>query len=445
MTQTKVAPRAPTFEAVPIPAQFLNHQHNVTLCIDFFLVQGLDFLHTISLGIGFRNVALVTDCTYKTIIKDKEINSVIKLYHDQGLLVRDIHANSQFACKQDVVQPINMDIVTPDTRVGEVERSIRTVKQRIRSCAHGLPFKQLPKLMVQHIVSDAVRYLNQFRRKNDISTTLSPDTIALGVCYPDYATMRVEFGSCVQVFKDSDPTNTPRASSLGAVALSPNANSQGAHHFMSLSTGACISRYRWVDFPTPDTAIARVEALAIADGQLLLKDSGLVVEWRPDHPIDNSENDRDYDPSSNVPSDEELKRADYDPIDASELADLADFPPQDQRAPLGNADENHYDGEHRDQHHIIESEVGGDNNSLNGIINTELGGYDDDDEGISNSNHSRNGKEVLEHKVGNETENEEDIEQGRNFFYDGNVNKAVQQADEAHCTSSHWRQSRPHS
>ena len=115
---------------------------------------------------------------------------------------------------------------------------------------------------------------------------MSPATIVLGVGTPDYNAMRIEFGAFAQVFEDVDPTNTPRARSMGAIALNPTGNSHGSYHFLSLATGSRISRHRWVAQPIPDTAIARVEVLALADGQPLIQSSGIVVEHRPDYPID---------------------------------------------------------------------------------------------------------------------------------------------------------------
>ena len=53
--------------------------------------------------------------------------------------------------------------------------------------------------------------------------------------------MQLDFGACVQVFEDHDPTNTPRARSMGAIALDPTGNAQGDYNFLSLATGARIS------------------------------------------------------------------------------------------------------------------------------------------------------------------------------------------------------------
>jgi hypothetical protein len=64
MIRSITAPRAPTFEAIPLPAPITAHHRNVTLCVDFFFVQGIAVLHTISRGIGFRTIAQVADRTH---------------------------------------------------------------------------------------------------------------------------------------------------------------------------------------------------------------------------------------------------------------------------------------------------------------------------------------------------------------------------------------------
>ncbi len=191
--------------------------------------------------------------------------------------------------------------------------------------------------MIIQMLADCVRCLNQFPRKNGISATMSPATIVTGTGTPDYASMRLEFGTYAQVFEDHDPTNTPHARSLGAMALNPTSNTQGDYYFLSLASGARISRHNWTTLPIPDTAIARVEAIALHEGQPLVQDRGLVVEWRPDHPIDPSEYDLDY-AAPDDPTDEPLDARDFDFVDADELTDLhLDAPPA---APVQGAPQN---------------------------------------------------------------------------------------------------------
>ena len=308
-TQSTPAPHVPTFEAVPIPPPVLEHHSQVTLCMDFFFVQGMPFYHTISRGIGFRTVKQVSDRSKAVILP--VTRRVIKLYQSRGFKVSDIHADNEFECIRENVRPVEMNIVP----------SVRTIKERLRTCVHGLPFERLPKLMIRHMVDDAVRCLNQFPWKNGISADMSPAAIVTGHPPPDFNTMRLEFGTYVQVFEDNDPTNTTRARSMGAIALGPTGNAQGDFNFMSLSSGAKISRHQWTALPMTDTSIARVHALGIEDNQPLIQERGLVVEWRPDHPIDDSEYDRTYNLPRNLPVDGFVP-ADYDPIDDDEAADL---------------------------------------------------------------------------------------------------------------------------
>ena len=175
--------------------------------------------------------------------------------------------------------------------------------------------------MVVHIVKDAVRCLNQFLWSHGVSDTMSPDTIITGAPPPDYNNLRLEFGSYVQVFEEEEPSNTLRARSTGAIALTPTGNASGDYYFMSLATGAVISKHSWTELPITETAIARVEAIALNENQPLVQDSGLVIEWRPNQPIPDNEYDFDYELPRNPVVDDP---PDFDDdIDPDELLDLA--------------------------------------------------------------------------------------------------------------------------
>jgi hypothetical protein len=233
------ASRVPTYTAVPIPAPIMLHHRNISLCVDLFFVQGNAFFHTISRDIGYRTATAIADRKQGTLWR--ELKAAIHTYTIRGLKVCDVHCDLEFECLRPKLLPIVMDVVSPDSHVGEIERSNRTVQERLRACVHGLPFKRIPRLMVKHMVKDAIRCLNQFPWKYGVSYTLSPAAIVTGAGPPDYAALRLEFGSYVQVFEDPQPTNTPRARSLGAIALSPTGNAQGDYHFLSLATGAVIT------------------------------------------------------------------------------------------------------------------------------------------------------------------------------------------------------------
>jgi len=188
----------------------------------------------------------------------------------------------EFACIQHNVLPTQFNITPRDAHVGEVERSIRTIKERVRADIHDMPFKRLPKLIIVELVRRAVQVLNQFPALDGVSDTLSPLNIMTGKPSPDYHQMKIDFGSYVQVFEDNDPTNTTKSRRTGAIVLNPTGNAQGDYHFMSLTTGRRLARRQWTLVPMTDAVIAAVEARAEAERQPLIAGGCPTFEWRPD-------------------------------------------------------------------------------------------------------------------------------------------------------------------
>jgi hypothetical protein len=171
------------------------------------------------------------------------------------------------------------------------------------------------------MIFDAVRCLSQFLWCYSILDTLSPDSLVTSRPSPDYNHFKLEFGTYVHVFEDNAPSNTPKACSLGAIALDPTGNAQGDYNFMSLATGAHISWHQWTALPMTDTAIARVEALGINNDQPLVQEHRFVVKWQPHHPICNDKYNRNYTPPANMQDDLDLPHQ-FAPINADKATDL---------------------------------------------------------------------------------------------------------------------------
>ncbi len=240
MHRTAAVPQEPTFKAIPPPHPSRHTIAMLRCALISFFVQGIGFLHTLSRSIGFRTVIPIADRSHKT--NFAELLAVINLYRSRGLSVCNHHADNEFECICEI-RPVAMNIASANSHLGEVEQSIRTIKERLCACVHGLPFWRLPKLMITHIAANSARCLNQFPRVNGISLTMSPLTIITGAATPDHNAMHLELGTHVQVFGDHAPTNTPRGRFLGAIALCPTGNTQGDYYVLSMSTGARISRH----------------------------------------------------------------------------------------------------------------------------------------------------------------------------------------------------------
>jgi hypothetical protein len=166
-----------------------------------------------------------------------ETQAVINMYKARGFNISRVEADREFFCITNDILPTTLNVADADDHVHEVERSIRTVKERTRCTVQGLPFKRIPKAMMRAAIEGAHKALNQFPANNGVSDFLSPLTIMTGRPNPDYNDMRIEFGAYAQVFEDNDPTNTAKARTTGAIALTPTGNAQGGFFFLSLVTG----------------------------------------------------------------------------------------------------------------------------------------------------------------------------------------------------------------
>jgi len=170
-----------------------------------------------------------------------KMKHALDLYSSRGFCVVDIHSDMEFECIQHDFLPVTLNLTPCDAHIGEVERSIRTIKERVQSDIHGLPFRRLPKLMITELIRRAMMLLNVFPALNGVSKTLSPRSIMTGKPNLDYNHCKIEFGSYALVFEDNDPTNTTKSRSTGAIALNPTGNTEGDYHFMSLTSGCQLA------------------------------------------------------------------------------------------------------------------------------------------------------------------------------------------------------------
>ena len=251
------------------------------------------------------------------------VNKSVFEYTSRGFEVVDAHADKEFECLHGSLGNVSLEICGPDEHVPEVERSTRMMKETMRATAHGLPYCRLPKIMIVELVAMATRCLNGFSKEDGVSEHMSPHSIVTGRSRVDYNKIPLEFGSYVQLLDRS--VNTIRSRAIGAIALNPTGNENGAYWFMSLKTGQVITKGpgSWTEVPITDIAIAHVENLAKQEGQPLLQDSNLLVEWHPNQPFDDDdEYDDDYEPSV-VGSKDDVDLEVDDPI-GEELVDLDD-------------------------------------------------------------------------------------------------------------------------
>ena len=82
----------------------------------------------------------------------------MKLYRSRGFVIDRILGDSEFRSNKlkEHVLSIILDMRAAGEHVEDIERGIRTLKEKSRSVYHGCPFNQIPKLMTVHLLEGAV-------------------------------------------------------------------------------------------------------------------------------------------------------------------------------------------------------------------------------------------------------------------------------------------------
>jgi hypothetical protein len=256
----------PSNQIRPLPSKILEKHRDVTLCFDIFFVDGLAFVGTVARSLHFLTVEYIKNRTILTHVFPC-LQKVHHLYKARGFKITMTHADEELTSLQHPLlelDGIGLNIAATNEHVPEMERAIRTIKERNRSTVSGLPYKHYSTILKKALVSHAISWLNTFPHADGVSETMSPRTILTGVI-PDYAVhCRVLIGAYCEVHNENDPSNTETPRTSPVIAIDPTGNLQGSYCFLSLATGKCVKRRKWTELPITDDVIARVHELACA-------------------------------------------------------------------------------------------------------------------------------------------------------------------------------------
>ena len=265
-------------DIIQIPKQMYANMKNVTLCIDFFFVNGVTVFHSISRKLGYRTVSFPTNRTAGSILS--ELQDIYRIYNARGFKIIEIHADNEFKKIEKNILPIRLRTVGVDEHVPEVERSIQTLKNESRSVCHAMPYKCIPRIMIRELVKQGNEFLNAFGNEDSLATGLSPRNILDNLPHVDYNDLKYEFGQYVQLHVTQKFTNNMKSRTIGAIVLGPN-NIRGTYTYMSLETGEKKDGRVVAALPITDDVIHRVEQLGLKQGQPYRNSKMLQFEWRP--------------------------------------------------------------------------------------------------------------------------------------------------------------------
>jgi hypothetical protein len=226
---------------------------------------------------------------------------------------------------------INLNTTSNNEHVPEIERHIRTLKERARCVYNTLPFKSLPERLVIELIHYATFWLNSFPPNDGISKKDSPRTIVTGLRIDYTKHCKLEFGSYVQTHEEHDNSMSTRTT--GALALRPTGNNQGGYYFFSLTTGRVLNRNNWTSIPMPGEVVDRVNTMSrrgrnhnqdlIMLGrngidEILDQDDDDDESWRPDDDDDSNGSDDSDDEEENESFDDNQGLGSEEP-DSNEL------------------------------------------------------------------------------------------------------------------------------
>ena len=159
---------------VPIPATLMSQYSNVIIGADIMFVNKLPFFVTISRNIKFCTAELLPNQSNKTFVT--AVRHVHQLYAKRGFKITTLLMDGQFEAIRGELADLNITLntVARGEHVPEVERHIRTIKERARCVYNTLPFTKLPSRMIVELVYYSVFWLNCFPAQDGISDTLSP-------------------------------------------------------------------------------------------------------------------------------------------------------------------------------------------------------------------------------------------------------------------------------
>lgn len=244
----------------PIPETIMARHKQVVICFDVMHINNIPFAVSISRAIKFATAEALQNREADSLLSS--VKGIKMTYARRGFVVTKMAADNEFAVLDAPLASmgISLNTVACGEHVPEIERHIRTLKERCRATFNSLPFNQWPPRLLIELVYSMTFWLHAFPANDGVSTAISPRELLTGTAIDSKKHCRLPFGAYVQTHEDHDNTMTART--VGAIALRPTCNMQGGHYFLSLATGRRIVRNHWTELPMTAGVITRVQTIA---------------------------------------------------------------------------------------------------------------------------------------------------------------------------------------
>ena len=140
-------------------------------------MDGTAFLLTVSRRIKFVTAEHLM--VRAALSLSKHMTRVLEVYGRAGFRVRNILMDGEFEKLKPLMPSVECNTSAAKEHASEAERTIRTLKERMRGLLGTLPFTYIPKRMKIEFIYFMVLWMNAFPVKLGISQTFSPRELLL--------------------------------------------------------------------------------------------------------------------------------------------------------------------------------------------------------------------------------------------------------------------------
>ena len=213
---------------IDIPKEIQAKYGNIELCMDIMEFNKVYFWTFINTMIWYQKVVGIAN--KKSNLYYEAINMMLQLYNSAGFTITKITCNNKY---RKLVNPIkddlNVDVkyVNAQEHKSIAEQNVCIIKEQMQTIYHNLPYKYLPKLILEYMCYKAATKLNIFPAKHGVSANYTPYAIMNQKPLDYNVHFQARFGKYVLADHEANQKNTLAPHKLDTIYLSPNYKANG--------------------------------------------------------------------------------------------------------------------------------------------------------------------------------------------------------------------------
>ena len=173
---TRKKPIPVVTDYLEIPDHIVENHREVILEVDAIFVNKIPFLMSYSQNLKGKTCSFIKNRTKAVVYEALDL--IFVFYHKAGYRVIEVRADPEFAkierhILEDEENDINLNLSSAQEHVPGVERSARTIKERVRAWHSRMPYTRVTEWMIVASVEETVKWHNCFPAKGGVSSILS--------------------------------------------------------------------------------------------------------------------------------------------------------------------------------------------------------------------------------------------------------------------------------